>query len=253
LYHLDVNSETENWTALRDRPSLNTDEIHLWKIALDDPAPKPDVLYNEILSEDEKNRARGFRYSEYRGRFVTGRAYLRKLLGTYLNTDPRDIFFEYNEHGKPEIPARSNPGEIEFNLAHSRNLALFAFTKNTAVGIDIEFVRQVMRPEKILERFFPEGERNYYHSQPETMKMLTFLKLWTIREAYSKAVGTGFSSKHKEIDLLPALKGSLPASASISHTKHPGKWSILEIAPGAGYIGAVAYRGDAKRICYFLV
>jgi 4'-phosphopantetheinyl transferase len=247
-----VNSESVNWTDPRDGISINQDEIHLWKIALDDSSPKPEVLYNEILSEDEKERADRLRFAEYRERFVTARAYLRKILGTYLNTNPGDIVFEYNEHGKPEIPARSNPRQIQFNLTHSRNLALCALTIDSAVGVDLEFARQVMRPEKILERFFHEGERNYYDSQPRTMKTLTFFKLWTIREAYSKAVGTGFSSQLKEIDLSLALTGPPPARVSLSHSKHPGIWSIMEIAPGEGYIGAVAYRGDAKEISYFL-
>lgn len=247
-----MNSESANWVIPNERLSLSKGEIHLWKIALDDPALKPEDLYNDILSEDEKERAGRFRFAEYGNRFVAARAYLRKILGVYCNAKPSDIVFKYNEHGKPGIPEGSNPGEIQFNLSHSGDLALCALTKKSAVGIDIEFLRQVTRPEKILERFFSDRERAYYHSQPESMKIRAFLKLWTIREALSKALGTGFSSQLKEIDLSPALESSFPARASITQTNESGIWSILQIAPCDGYIGGLAYEGDAKQIRYFL-
>ena len=247
-----MNSENINWVIPHERLSLSKGEIHIWKIALDDPALKPEDLYNDILSEDERERADRFRFSEYGNRFIAARACLRKILGTYCNTKPSDIVFEYNEHGKPGIPEGSNLEEIQFNLSHSGDLALCAITKERAVGIDIEFLRQVTRPEKILERFFSDRERAYYYSQPESMKIRAFLKLWTIKEALSKALGTGFSSQLKEIDLSPALESSFPARASISQTNDSGIWSILQITPCDGYLGGLAYRGGAKQIRYFL-
>jgi phosphopantetheine--protein transferase-like protein len=67
-----------------------------------------------------------------------------------------------------------------------------------------------MRPEKILERFYSPDEREYYHSSPDIMKDRSFMSLWTIKEAYSKAVGTGFSSGLKDLDFSSVIKS--PAS-----------------------------------------
>jgi 4'-phosphopantetheinyl transferase len=252
LYHLDVSTENANWSAPQDPLSLDRDEIHVWKIALEDPALKQVDLYNRILSEDERERAGRLRFSIYRNRFVAAHAGLRKLLGRYCNAEAGDIVFEYNEHGKPAIPAGSNPGEIQFNLSHSGNIALCAITKKSTVGIDIEFLRQVARVEKILDRFFHDRERRYYYSQPEGMRNTAFLMLWTVREAYSKAMGKGISSGLKEVDLSPAFEYPPHEAASISRTNDSETWSIVQIAPGSGYVGALAYEGGAKRVSFFL-
>lgn len=252
MYDLPVNSVSADWNRPPGILTLNEGEIHVWKIALDDPALKPEYLFKDVLSEDEKQRAGRFSFSEYRNKSVSARGCLRKILGNYLKTHPKEIVFEYNEYGKPAIPAESNPDEIKFNLTHSRNLALCAVAKKSDVGIDVEFVRHVMRPDKILERFFSEGEREFYNSRPETMKIRAFFSLWTIKEAYSKAVGTGLSSRSRETDLSSVVKGASPARVPITLKVGAGKLSILQIAPGDGYTAALASRGDVRKISYFL-
>lgn len=252
MYDSSVNSVSVNWNRPPGTLTLSEGEIHVWRIALDDPALKPEDLFKDILSEEEKQRAVRLRFSEYRNKFINARSCLRKILGNYLKTHPKEIVFECNEYGKPAIPAESNPDEIKFNLTHSRNLALCAVAKKIDVGIDVEFVRHVMRPDRILERFFSENERELYNSRPETMKIRAFFKLWTIKEAYSKALGTGFTSRLKGADLSSVLRDASPACALVSLREGEGKWSILQIAPDGEHIGALALRGEMKKISYFL-
>ena len=187
--------------------------------------------------------------TDYRDRFVIARGYLRTILGRYLNIRPASIEFEYNERGKPGLPAESNLKGINFNMSHSRSLALCAVGVQAAVGVDVEYVRGVMRPEKILERFFSPGEREYYHSRPDIMKDRSFMSLWTIKEAYSKAVGTGFSSGLKDLDFSSVIK-SPDASSRLEILNE--KWTILQLDPGNDYIGALVHRGDVSEISHFI-
>ena len=231
--------------------TISEGEIHLWQITLDDPLVNPDNLYNEVLSEDEKERASWFRFSEYRSKFITARGHLRKILGRYLKTRPEEIVFAYNEYGKPGIPAGSNRQKINFNLSHSRDIALCAIAADYEVGIDIEYVRRVMRSEKILERFFSPGETEYYHSCPANMRERAFMTLWTMKEAYSKAVGTGFTSNLKELDLSPALTGTSPSRVSVPRGDGMEKWSIYTFTPFNEYAASLALKGEAHGVSYF--
>jgi 4'-phosphopantetheinyl transferase len=232
--------------------ALNDGEVHVWEIALDHPAIKPRNLFDEVLSEDERVRASRLGLSVYRDKFVTARGYLRIILGRYLNTRAEDIEFEYNEHGKPGIAADSDTKKISFNLSHSRNLALCAVAAKGDVGIDVEYIRPVLKPEKILERFFAPGEMEYFQSRPEIMRSRAFMSLWTIKEAYSKAVGTGFSSSLKDLDFSPFLTHTFPPCASI-HLEGPNEdWSILQFDPRNEYIAALAFKGDPPGICRFI-
>ena len=233
--------------------TLSEGEIHVWEIALDDPLGNPDNPLYEILSEDEKERAARLRFSEYRSRFITARGYLRRILGRYLETRPEEIVFAYNEHGKPGIPAERNRQKINFNLSHSGDIALCAVTTDREVGVDIEYVRHVTRSEKILERFFSPAETEYYLTCPAIMKDRSFMSLWTIKEAYSKAVGNGFTARLRELDLSPALTGVSPSRVSVSLRDGAEKWSIYTLTPSDEYAAALALRGEARDLIYFPV
>jgi len=174
---------------------------------------------------------------------------MRIILGRYLDIPPGEIRLEYNRHGKPAILPELNMKNISFNLSHSGSLALCAVTVNAAIGIDVEYSRPVLRAEKILDRFFSEGEREYYRSQPETVKECAFMNLWTLREAYSKALGRGLSSDLRDIDLSPALAGDSASSASLRLGNGTEEtWTIHRFSPGDGYIAALASNGKASVI-----
>lgn len=249
LYDLPVNPFSGNRENSHFSPDICEGKIHIWEIALDKPAVGPRELFKHVLSDDEKERAMRLGLQEYRDRFVTARGYLRTILGRYLNTEPASIEFEYNQRGKPGLPAESNPKGINFNISHSRNLALCAVGVKGEIGVDVEYVRRVMRTDKILERFFSPGEREYFHSRPDIVKERSFMSLWTIKEAYSKAVGTGFSSGLKELDFSPVITTS-NASTCIEVLNE--RWTILQLDPGNDYIGALAHRGDVSEIIRFI-
>jgi 4'-phosphopantetheinyl transferase len=244
-----IGAERKNIHAVS---AIGDGEIHVWEIALDHPAIKPDYLFNEVLSEDERARASRLGFTVHRDNFVTARGYLRTILARYLNTRPGEIVFEYNEHGKPGVAAETGTKKISFNLSHSRDLALCAVAAKGEVGIDVEYIRPVLKPEKILERFFSPGEMEYFHSRPEVMRNRAFMSLWTIKEAYLKAVGTGFSSKLKDLDFSPVLTHKLASRASIVLEGSNEKWSILQFVPGNGYLAALAFKGDPPRISRFI-
>ena len=244
-----IDAKRKNTHAVR---TISDGEVHVWEIALDHPAINPVYLFNEVLSDEERARASRLGLSVHRDKFVTARGYLRIILGRYLNIRPADIEFEYNEHGKPGIAAESDTKKISFNLTHSRNLALCAVAAKGAVGIDVEYIRPVLKPEKILERFFSPGEMEYYQSSPEIIRNRAFMSLWTIKEAYSKAVGRGFSSALKGLDLSPVLGGTSQAAASIRLEGSNENWTILQIDTGNDYIAALAFKGDPPGISRFI-
>ena len=151
-------------------------EIVLARLDLDPAALPPLAL---LLSADERARAARFRLERDRRRFVVARARLRQLLAERLAASPESIALVYGPHGKPALAQ----GSLRFNVSHSGELALYAFSRDREVGIDVEAVRDVPEAERIARRWFAEAD----------YRRFGFLGCWTRREAVAKALGRGIA------------------------------------------------------------
>jgi len=89
------------------------------------------------LDETEHDRATSFCRFEDRRRYIAGHAALRRILARYIGCRPENVRYGRNPAGKPFVLDQNG---IEFNLAHSEDLALLAVGR-CAVGIDVERVR----------------------------------------------------------------------------------------------------------------
>jgi len=121
--------------------------VHVWRADLD-AVDDDDLL--ELLSREEHARGEGILRDGARRRWLRARGALRALLGRYTESDPRAIRFIEGSYGKPALPPKlsgasapcagsrsARAGLPSFNLSHSGGLALYAFTQERAVGIDV--------------------------------------------------------------------------------------------------------------------
>lgn len=226
---------------------LENNQIHIWRIDINNPTVDVDHLFSDILSDDEKRRADRLRSEKDKRRFVVSRGLLRENLGSYLGAEPSDINFDYNKYGKPNIKPKYNSGNIKFNVSHSANLAIYAISKNREIGVDLEYIREVRTADKIIKRFFTKQETDFYHSQPEGKRNLAFFTLWTRKEAYSKARGMGIGLPLREFDL-----NLVPNSGkNNSEIKPRSQWSLIDIEINEDYLAALATQGENLEICRF--
>ncbi|MDQ1701145.1 MAG: 4-phosphopantetheinyl transferase, partial [Frankiaceae bacterium] len=82
----------------------------------------------ELLTEAERARAARFRFARDSGRYISGRAALRRVLGERLGTAPGAVEISYGEYGKPYVPGVST----QFNVSHSDDVALIAVADGVA-------------------------------------------------------------------------------------------------------------------------
>src|SRR6267154_4791481 len=133
-----------NWQIPSPSLILAPDEIHIWKTFLKSPPS-----YAQLLSTDEQQRANRFIFEKHHNRFVAGRAILRSILSGYLQIEPQDICFSYQPNGKPDLAIVKEALPLRFNLAHTGDLAVYAVTIGTEVGIDVEQVRSYPEASKM--------------------------------------------------------------------------------------------------------
>jgi 4'-phosphopantetheinyl transferase len=218
-------------------------EVHVWRTSLVRPKDAVERM-RTLLARDERQRANRFRFERDRSRYIVGRALLRGLLARYLDAAPEELEFQYGEFEKPAL--RSGPW---FNLSHSGPIALYAFSSAGEIGIDVELDDADFARERIAERFFSPAEVRLLRSLPSEAQPRAFLTCWTRKEAFIKARGDGLSLALDSFDvtLAPDAPAALLRTAWCS--EEPGQWQLEDLSDHrAGYIAAVALRGDGSRI-----
>ena len=233
------------WLDPPEHPRVRRGEVDVWLVSLDLPHPGA----WEILSTGERERADRFHFARDRRRFITARAHLRLLIGEYLAVPPASVRFVYSARGKPAV----EPGDarLEFNMAHSAEVALYAFTEGAAIGVDVERIREGPTEEGIAERFFSPREREDLAALPLSEQRAAFFRCWTRKEAFIKAIGEGlaFGLSQFSVSLL------LGEPARLRETAHdPAEaagWTLLALDPGEGYVGALAVRGPVAAARFY--
>jgi len=141
-----------------------------------------------LLSDDERNRADSLRFEADHTRFIIRRGLLRQILGTALGVEPSMIRFSATEVGKPFIAWPEQSG-LHFNLSHSGDQIVYAFSGLPETGIDIERIRTVDDIDRLARNYFSAEEYALIINLPAWEKNKAFIKLWCIKEALIKASG----------------------------------------------------------------
>ena len=170
-------------------PALARGVVHLWQVRLDEVRPWY-ATFLETLSPGERMRAVRYRVSEVRERFVLTRGSLRALLSKYCGRPAPSIDLAVGRYGKPYVASPDRAG-LSFNLAHSGNLAMYAFAHGWEVGIDVERPQQVVWTRSMLRAVFSEDEQAYLATLDLPERQWAACRMWTMKEAKAKATGLG--------------------------------------------------------------
>lgn len=227
-------------------PKLSRNDVHIWWAALDQTLPRIEQMA-EILSENEGMRAGRFHFERDRRRFIIGRGTLRMLLSLYLDMEPDQLKFYYGAYGKPYLDQDGNSA-MKFNLAHSHELAVYAFALGREMGVDVEYVRHIPDIEQIAASFFSQQENAVLKSLPKDQKRDAFYNCWTRKEAYIKAIGEGLSHPLDQFDvsLTPGKPAHLLKVAG--DTEEASRWQLKALTPASGYVAALAVEGHGWRL-----
>lgn len=192
-----------------------------------------------VLSPEEAERARGFRFERAREAFVAAHSALRAVLGAHTGVAPEDVAFRYGPQGKPEIDGAS------FNVSHAGDVALVAVGEGR-IGVDVEEMRPGVEMRALARRFFTPAENAALDALPDDELVRGFYGCWTQKEAFVKAVGEGvsFGLGRVEVAVHPARAGLVSLDGDAGAAAH---WTLAAVDVGAGYAAAIAVDAPGVR------
>src|SRR5436309_12114701 len=193
-------NRSQQWNTPPLDLQLQPDEVHVWRVPLVVPEPLFQQL-SQLLSEQEITKAGLFRFMRDRRRWIIAHGFLRLLLSRYLLVDAGLLHFDVNAYGKPFLVSPVQSTSLQFNVSHSHELALYAFSYSRQVGIDVEYKRANVDYEGVARVSFSQDEQARLRSLPDELKQEAFYNCWARKEAYIKARGKGMSIDLAQFDV----------------------------------------------------
>ncbi|TIA71416.1 hypothetical protein E3P91_02606 [Wallemia ichthyophaga] len=163
-----------------------------------------DDLFNKLLStldtaSIERTKAYRFKDDAKIPGCIIGRLLPRYILTKYFNIDWNLISFGATPENRPFY---SNPVDIpvsDYNVSHDGDYVLIGYTlsHNSRIGVDV--TRLALPRNTTHEEFYQAFETQMHSSESinlrampdHTSKLSRLLSLWTLKEAYTKALGFG--------------------------------------------------------------
>lgn len=216
------------------------ENLHIWVVNTD----VSDATFSSLqsnLSPEEMQRAHRFVFEKDRVVYTVVHGALRLLLEHYLQRPASSFSFESNAFGKPYLKQE----KLEFNLSHSGEIGLCAFSRNSKIGVDVERTRNDINLVELATKFFSKLEVKDLLETKREKQLDAFYRCWTRKEAFIKAHGKGLS--------IPLDSFTVPigtTSPTVIESRQAEDRCVIhpfEIKM-QGYQCALAYFGDISPI-----
>lgn len=175
--------------------------------------------FEPLLSDDEKKRANAFHFEVDRTKFIIGRGRLRILLGRYLQCDPVTVPIELGENLKPRLA--NSGGKLDFNLSHSADHALYAVTSGKSVGVDLESTQREGTLPDCARTICSVDELPRLKKLPADRLPRALIRLWTAKEAFLKALGTGLHLPPDQLEIPSSITDGSPDATTLLWLESP--------------------------------
>jgi len=219
------------------RPAVD-DSVHVWYCLTERLSAGEMAEARGLLSSDERARYDRFHFPRDARDYAAAHAMVRSALSFHEGLPPSSWIFDADGQGKPVVA--SGQPSVEFNLAHTRGLAACALSRAAIVGIDVESCESAVDVDRMATRYFSGPEIAALRRESGSEQRARFTELWTLKEAFLKAVGTGLTSPLGDFGF--EWQGASRIQFNAPSATAPGDWQFALFAPSPHHRMAVAVR-----------
>ena len=194
-----------------------------------------------LLDDAEITRWRRLLSARARREFALCRAALRVSLAERLGCTNWQLSFDYLKHGKPVAKVDGLRVAIGFNVSHGGRHGLIALAAHDGIGVDVEERVPQRDLEGIGSLVYGPAERRLLAIAAGRERLHVFYRLWSMKEALIKALGTGFSLSPSRFEVPePLLHGDRSGVFRFPHAPSDA-WRLLDLGEPR-FAAAFAYR-----------
>lgn len=216
-----------------------TAAVRVW-FAATDPLLRPGLRDGclGLLSEQERGRYQGLRFERDRAAYLAAHAMLRLCLAPKMGLAPERLRFGLGSQGKPFVHGAGSLAPVQFNLSHAHHVVACVISEAGPCGIDVEQTRDAPELNAVANSVFTDEERACLARQEPQRRLTHFFDLWSLKEAYLKALGVGLLGDTRRASFAIGSEGVR------ADVRDEAGWQFHLQAVEPDHRIAVAVRGD---------
>lgn len=157
----------------------------------------------DMVSVEKKKKIASYINKEDAYRTLLGDVMIRSVICKRYKISNQKIRYSYNIYGKPDW---IEDKDFYFNISHSGNW-IVCIVGNVPVGTDIEQIRPIQL--ELISQLFSMEEVMDLNSKTIIERINYFYDLWTLKESYVKAIGTGLSTSLNSFTISKRGEGNI--------------------------------------------
>ncbi|HXR71191.1 4'-phosphopantetheinyl transferase family protein [Actinocrinis sp.] len=174
-------------------------------------------------------------HPEVRVRFAASRVLLKFAAAAVLEVPAHVIELTYGPTGRPYLRGYD---AVDISLSHTDELLLVGMTTRGVIGVDAERADRRLYGPGLGKHLCTPHELELLEQFPESERNDALVRLWTLKEAYSKAIGQGMQFRFTDF----GFGAGAPATVNLPDGQ-PGtgsEWMFRTYRVDEDYVVSVA-------------
>lgn len=189
-----------------------------------------------LLDDDEKRVWQRKAVEKDKKLYLLAHALRRKMLSDLTGRRSESWKFSSDVYGCPHLDDDGHGEEIHFSLSHTDGLAIAAVSAVCPVGLDAERLSRRIGEVPLKVVMSPAEQKRIAMMGPEEG-----IRLWALKEAYSKAIGRGLHIRFADLDFSDGI------SESIEPPRGFDAWRSHHLLVGEDHVAALVFPVHHRR------
>ncbi|MFJ3309413.1 4'-phosphopantetheinyl transferase family protein [Streptomyces sp. NPDC086549] len=172
--------------------------------------------------------------------FAVSRVVVKHTAAAALQVPADTLDLAYLPGGRPVL--RGLGAELRVSLTHTDELIVVGVSRAGAVGVDAEPVGRRVSFELLRDHVCTAEEAELLAALPDTERTDRFLRLWTLKEAYTKALGQGMRRRFAAFGFRWDDAGGAALAEDAAH-----EWSFATHLVQGRFLVSEAHRREEPR------
>ncbi|WP_370109085.1 4'-phosphopantetheinyl transferase superfamily protein [Streptacidiphilus sp. MAP12-33] len=187
-------------------------------------------------------RYTGFGHPVLRRQFAATRALLKEAAALVLRVPAESVELSYGPSGRPYLRGYD---QLDMSLSHTEDMLVVGLTTSGLIGVDVERADRMLWGPGLGRQICTPHELRLLTGLPEAQRNPSLVRLWTLKEAYSKAIGQGMQFRFTEFGFAADSAEDATDVQALRPDGAPGtgdEWSFSTFALPEGFcVSAVVY------------